>query len=1418
MRSGTVLSTLLFLRLCNAVSGPRYILRTSADVRDVGAIERSLQERISQRLLRTAPGTESISISLRPLQLPRSTTFPGAHYLILSSTHALSEEIRADVRTAALVDDLIPERFLSVDGVPNDSAYASQWNLQRIGISGLFEQGAITSDLPVSVIGVIDTGIDPDHPDLVNRLAYNTLETGLDALNRDKRTNGIDDDLNGFIDDWKGYDFVDGAAPDAGDWTQPDNEPEDEHGHGTAVSGIIGAETGNGIGTAGVSPCRILPVRAFGKNGRGSDIDIALAIIYAADNGASVINMSFGDVISSPFLHEAIRYAASKNIILVASSGNDGSPYPHYPSDFTEVISTGSVGTFDVRSIFSGYSPSLDLTAPGESIPTTSIGGGYTDNFSGTSAAAPHVAAVAGLMKSFEKARRSTDPTLPPMSGAEIRDILVNTATDIGASGWDAQTGAGVVNAQRAVSAVRGGDVQVHYPRVDDIVSPADSVLIISAVTPYLSSVRLEAGQGERPETWKTLWEKQGAMFLHDTVRIPALAALSDGYHILRLIVRNSKGNDVEVRQRIEFRATAPALVSLQFSDSVITDGTYCSMVTARTDRNTAASLEYRGQGSGEWKAIRSAGTQRNHAFLITSGEFRPGSPYDIRLRFTETGRQARETLFGLTDSMGRSVQLSGASISTTGLTQRTFTLPAGYLLNSVVDPSSPKLAMNEYSAGGDFGQLSVFQYHNGTFLKRDSTRRVWIPKSFGTDPVWGKTGAFVHDRGISALFTVDPSSGTIDKKMVWGDSSDVWGSEWTDIDGDGLRDIVARTSTDYRLYRGHLSNGILSFAPATVLPNPSAPLPGEAVNQFGPPRSVTGRFTDSGRREIVFADYDGDMMLYRQTGSDAFNFSLAGLDTTDLFETGEFLAKGDFDGDGLEDIVVAGHSRADLNDDREYDAPVWVARVFSHRPADTPGSLSLIWEQKFAGVRSGSGYDNGVQFSKLRSGDIRDALLLSLNPYLYIFEWDTARSTFAARWMHRSESNGIIVHDFDGDGDNELGFHSDGKVRFWSRSASTGTMSAPWGLTATVTGPSSVALRWNSFALTHRLYRGTTPDSLSLFGVVNGTSWTDSSLAAEVRYHYAVAPFDGPEGERSAMVSAVPHAPAVITAVTQGSARQLVLRLSQTVRPQDAALFLFTVSGRPSHIVVWKDARTVVASYADDILAGSHTVRIRALTDDGGLPGDTAAAFLFTSVWEREERFFVRSVALEGKDRIVLDFSNPPAQPASVQPVNYRVRSSVRTYSVTSVETDVQDDARIILRFAPGTDLTALALRLEVTLTPNLLSLAGVPLMGGKGQTVSIEQTSLSLDKVVVFPNPVRGNGSLSFANLPPDSRVTIFSLGGERVAEFGVDDGSGLAVWDLRTNGADAGSGIYIYRIVRTGPTGEENSAMLGKVAVIR
>lgn len=280
-----------------------------------------------------------------------------------------------------------------------DVAYyggSSDWNVNAVEAPEAWAAGYTGQGVTVAVI---DTGVDLDHPDLVNNLYVNPGEIA---------GNGIDDDGNGYIDDVSGYDFVSGDA-----------RPDDGNGHGTHVAGTVAASR-NGRGATGIAPdAKILPVRVLNDNGSGSDFSVAAGIRYAAEIGAEIINLSLGGGYSSRIL-SAIDYATSLGSLVVAAAGNESASQPSYPARHSANSSSVlSVGAHDSRGNIAGFSNDVggsrgvQVDAPGVGIYSTYLGGRYA-SLSGTSMASPHVAGVAALTLSAN----------PDLTSGELRELL----------------------------------------------------------------------------------------------------------------------------------------------------------------------------------------------------------------------------------------------------------------------------------------------------------------------------------------------------------------------------------------------------------------------------------------------------------------------------------------------------------------------------------------------------------------------------------------------------------------------------------------------------------------------------------------------------------------------------------------------------------------------------------------------------------------------------------------------------------------------------------------------------------------------------------------------------------------------------------------------------------------------------------
>ena len=296
-----------------------------------------------------------------------------------------------------------PNYIYKTFGRPNDPQYSRQWAMPKINAEkgwGLVKPGSSV------IMAILDTGADVNHPDLKNRLV-----PGINTVNPLKST-------------------------------------RDDVGHGTHVAGIAGAAINNGQGIAGVagfSNIKIMPVKVFDGSGGGSDISISDGIIWAADHGARVMNMSFGSYYQSDVLNEAIDYAYQKGVVMVAAAGNWASQDISYPAAISKVMAVSATDKNDKLADFSSYGPLIDVCAPGDKIYSTIWdpykGSSYSE-MSGTSMASPMVAGLAALLLTKN----------PKLTNDEVRQIIEASASDLGDPGWDPKFGHGMINVAKALT------------------------------------------------------------------------------------------------------------------------------------------------------------------------------------------------------------------------------------------------------------------------------------------------------------------------------------------------------------------------------------------------------------------------------------------------------------------------------------------------------------------------------------------------------------------------------------------------------------------------------------------------------------------------------------------------------------------------------------------------------------------------------------------------------------------------------------------------------------------------------------------------------------------------------------------------------------------------------------------------------
>lgn len=323
-----------------------------------------------------------------------------------------------------------PRYVYELSYTPNDPQLGNQYAITKINAQGAWD---ISKGDTSVVVAIVDTGVDWDHPDLNGTMKFNWAEIP---------NNGIDDDNNGYIDDFMGWDF-------GGLTGTPDNDPmEDRPDHGTHVAGISASVTDNGVGVA--SPAfksKWLGVKTSQDDNRNTSGQPYIVygyegITYAADRGAKVINCSWGGGGYSILGQQVINYALSKGALVVGAAGNSNSAAPHFPSGYNGVVSVASTDQGDLKSGFSNYGTTIDVAAPGSGIYNTWQNDTYA-YLSGTSMASPLAASLAALVFAH----------FPGISPEQVAERLRVTGDDISTQNPNYNNYLGKrINAQKALA------------------------------------------------------------------------------------------------------------------------------------------------------------------------------------------------------------------------------------------------------------------------------------------------------------------------------------------------------------------------------------------------------------------------------------------------------------------------------------------------------------------------------------------------------------------------------------------------------------------------------------------------------------------------------------------------------------------------------------------------------------------------------------------------------------------------------------------------------------------------------------------------------------------------------------------------------------------------------------------------------
>ncbi len=1309
-------------------------------------------------------------------------------------------------------------QILPSDYTPNDDSLSAQWYIDYIRAPQAWD---ITRGDATVRIGILDTGIDYDHPEFDGQLAINSAE---DANGNGRYEpwpdtelrngisgdfDGIDNDGNGYTDDVIGYDFVDQPRnPFGGDYFGPDPDPRDDNSHGTLVAGVIGAKSDNQYGGSGLVPrCKLVTIRAFAATGGGEDDDIARAIIYAADNGIKILNCSFGEVYNSKVMHDAIRYAYARGVVMIASSGNGTGDNLHYPSGYNETISV-SASAADLNNgreflwPLSSYGLTVDLCAPGSNIFTTTpldtASDGSVSAFTrtqGTSFAAPMVSSAAALL--FAKSG--------PLTPEQVRGTVTTSADDLNETGWDHFTGAGRLNLERALKVVGGSNVQIVSP-VSDRGSNADSIYIVGSVLdPEFRQFHIEYQGGiQDTSEWQPILMDQQYQRQRDTLAVWDISDLPEGDYTLRIRLDRSNGFTREDRIRFVIDRTAPT-IDVRRAVPIWDNEDREFWVTFRTDDRCDHSLRYRRQGSLTWREAIYDRTTRNGEFLLGSNELNPGT-YEWQLVSTNAAGMSSSTPVQTFD-------YAATYIPENGWEELSYGLPIGRMLDRPFDfdgDSLLEVVMSEYDNQLSFGKLKFFEFNGGFFRAVDSSdfRPILIPKGVADTDGDGlqELLASVND----SMFTLEqPSSTAFPSELLFEDEGNQrYAATFADTDGDGKAELLAKDFEDYFIYEGQGG----SFQEVAKLEDLSPDYAGSIA-----PRVLVEDFDQDGKPEIVYGDFDGDLIVYEHQGGN--NYVNTFIDTADLTKSGVYLTAGDFDGDGVKEFFVASHPSPLRNDDYENDGLFWRLRIFK---ATGNNQYEMVWEDHLFDLDLEE--TNAATAGNL-DDDPADELVFTTYPRTYVLEWVNNQYQFT--WFYYgSLASHHVIGDFNGNGVNELGLGRIDSTKFFERQVGRSGPIPVTQLEGVVLAHNEIRLEWRPSpnATGYELWRLRNPDDNDLAEVATLNdiqSWSDTDLDSGVPYLYvlrALNPSLTPDVSGfGQIIILTPHARPRLDSVRPVSASQVELFFDQEVvgRVADRGLIRLNNTLNPQSILSQGDpGKSLLVSFSQNLAEGNNRIDLDTAFLDAGRgmidPNFTTARFLYEAS-EEECLHLTEWESLDNK-RAVLYFNLPLDESMALDTNNYLIDPAGGIAAVKLYE-DFPDAVEVRIR-----EVAFGALGYPVSITvEDVCALNGLCLCP-EGNTATFSSHKDDLSEVFAYPNPVRSHEQfegMRFANLTQQATIKVMTLSGRFVNEMEETDGDGGYTWDMMDQGNHRiKPGVYIY-YVETEEEGIE--PFIGKFSVV-
>ena len=992
--------------------------------------------------------------------------------------------------------------------IPNDPRFEEQWNLSLIDMPGAW---AIEKGNPEVIIAVVDTGFDYTHEDLASQTWINVDEIP---------NNGIDDDNNGYIDDVHGWDFSQMPSSDGNENSQNgDNDPIDESGHGTHVAGIIGATVDNDVGIAGIAwNCTLMPIRGAGVAGI-RDNRSASAIVYAVNNGARVINMSWGGRERSFVLRDAVDYAYARGVLMIAASGNESEGDSIFPAGYRKVISVAATEQHKQKFYQSNFGASIDIGAPGNVILSTHINNRYR-TLSGTSMATAHVSGVAGLIISKR----------PSLTHEEVRQILISTADPITES--PELVGAGNLNAARALMA--SSSLRAHILSPETHSGGSNQIEFVGTAGGFkFDTWQLLYGLSAVPTAFQPINAPSQQQKTSESLLVWETSAVAEGLYTVRLEVSSVEGKLLRDEVVVSVDRTPPQVRNVKVQNQ-ITRGNYATVVSWSTDDFTINTLSQRArEATAPFRPIEENSASREHFFSLSLGT---GS-YDLFI--TSRNDVGLETVEDNGGKFYRAEAISGA-VSPNGFVETSTTLPPMHLASVTADfDRDGRIEIVGLPIAAD--SVSGIEVHERTaagVYQLQYTSAI-DAKPLAIDDTDGDGLLEILCGTRERVFLLESmTQNGYPEKIIW-ETRFLSSGQIVDLDGDGRKEIVGADNFNDSI-RIFENRGNDSYDEMLVIKNETA-----GSNVFGEQFAI-GDFNGNGIPELVTGDSEGELFVYESVGDNMLIETWRiKLDVEDAYQ----LSAGDLTGDGIPEFVVGGTV---LEPDLPSMLPRWKYYVFTAFPPagttlQTGGSgvshYQSIWSQVITPFHLKG---NSVAIGDV-DGDMQDELVILANPSIYVFKWmgnlngTQTSSNFVPVWHHETwETPRLFLTDLNRDTFSELYFNNEENLLIFAHVYASNPNSVvniqPYGVSATPFSTRAVRIDWETpeDAVSYTVYRaiGDSDEVPSDFEAIaedlDFVGFLDRKVTKDITYWYAVSAKNeaGIESAKSEPVSVTPRTP----------------------------------------------------------------------------------------------------------------------------------------------------------------------------------------------------------------------------------------------------------------------------------------------------